>query len=184
MRLNSNPSRSAGCGETSQQVSLHPAPVEHGGFFKSKKHKKLYKAYQEHYNIKRKERGIAISKFMAGECTLKIKYPETSEREIQATLWKKIIDNGIDAKLEVTDRVKFDGTRSMVQNRFDIVVFLEKEAKIIIEVKKNGKADTLGRQMKKYHMYGIPVLTCLNEKEIDSCFSKVLEIMSCCKVQQ
>jgi len=90
-----------------------------------------------------------------------IEYPKkVSEAEIQAELWYKLREAGIDARLEVK------GERS----RLDIVIFRNKEARAIIEckswsvryVKNQGyQKHKNTKQLTKYReTFKVPVFVC------------------------
>ncbi len=95
---------------------------------------------------------------------VKIPYPaKMSEADIQAILWQSLIKEGMDARLEITNKV---GRKY----RLDIVVFKNREAICIIECKnwsvryirtrKYQEAKNT-KQIKKYkELFGLPVLIC------------------------
>ncbi len=101
---------------------------------------------------------------------IEIPYPKkSSEAEIQAMLWQKLRDAGLDARLEVS------GVLENKMPRMDIVVFKDQIAICIIECKswtrryskefwyqkmKNSK------QLDKYRLFGIPVSICGTEASI------------------
>lgn len=95
-----------------------------------------------------------------------------SEFDVQAQLWSSLRSKGIDVRGEVKTRAKFEGCRkSSVTCRFDLVVYAQGEAVLIIEVKarpvahKNGFADT--RQGTRYPCFGIPAVVAYGMGSVD-----------------
>ncbi len=95
-----------------------------------------------------------------------INYPEgLSSREIQAGLWSKLVQSGLDARLEVTPHIK--GKRGV---RLDVVVFKNRKAVCIVECKSWSKSYARNykyrkahntRQVNRYKAYfGLPVFVC------------------------
>ena len=91
-----------------------------------------------------------------------IKYPEIeSEFEVQAFLYSELKKKGIDARGEVQTHGAFGLRPSKASCRFDVVVFENKKAILILEIKarkvrhKNGVENT--RQGMRYPNFGVPV---------------------------
>lgn len=103
-----------------------------------------------------------------------IYYPENriSEFEIQAELYNELKQQGLNVRGEVKAK----------QSRLDIVVFNEQnKAVCIIEVKSQKKERATQRKYKRVQKYEdlfkLPVLTCLNRKQINETVNKVKEII-------
>ena len=115
----------------------------------------------------------------------KIGYPgRDSEAEIQATLWHELRQRNIDARLQVPSINPLIGRRSW---RLDVVVFVDKEPKCIIECK--SWSDGYSRsafyrtnntgQIKKYkNIYGLPVLICARMSFIPVTVKMVEEVIN------
>lgn len=96
-----------------------------------------------------------------------IEYPEKhSEAEIEALLWYFLRKRKIDARLQVTGFNKFTGKKSC---KLDLVIFVDKVAKCIVECKSWSKGYSKTaiyrtnntKQIRKYKaLYGLPVLVC------------------------
>ena len=91
----------------------------------------------------------------------KIKLPKYySEFEIQATIYSKLKDHGINIRGEVRGAVKKDGVKQ--GSRFDLVIFNQDDAAIlVIEVKKNKQAmnnRSRKNQLVRYMTFGAPVI--------------------------
>jgi type I site-specific restriction-modification system R (restriction) subunit len=105
----------------------------------------------------------------------KISYPkEIYEWEIEAILYNKLLTYGLDARLQV---YADESSRC----RFDLVVFVNKAAICIIEVKKQtikGRKKQLIalRQYKDYRRYGLPLIKCIGLKNIDKTIANVLQV--------
>ena len=94
-------------------------------------------------------------------------YPKKhSEAEIQALLWYFLRKRKIDARLQVTGLSNTSGKKTW---KLDIVIFVNQEARCIIECKSwsDGYRRTAPyrtnnmKQIKKYkEFYGLPVLVC------------------------
>jgi len=91
-----------------------------------------------------------------------IKYPENeSEFEVQAFLYSALKKKCIDARGEVKSHGSFGLRPSKASCRFDIVIFENKKAILILEIKarkirhKNGLKST--RQGTRYPNFGVPV---------------------------
>lgn len=98
---------------------------------------------------------------------LQIKYPtKESEFEIQATLFNRLKELGHDVRGEVTDRQE-GREKGFRQSRFDIVVFENKKAKFIIEVKNYKKTNFTTRQDVKYSQYEAELIYCSSIEGID-----------------
>lgn len=102
---------------------------------------------------------------------MQISYPSKrtlSEFEIQATLYNKLKLLRYDVRGEVTIKIR-GAKKGFRQCRFDLIVFnLDKQPICIIEVKNNGKIPSRdGRQFLKYSAFGLPLLYCVDLKNID-----------------
>lgn len=74
---------------------------------------------------------------------------EWSEFEVQAYLWSKLRERGVDVRGEVTSR---DG-----RNRFDLVIFENHLPVLIIEVKPDNMNFSPLKQVTRYEGFGLPV---------------------------
>ena len=115
-----------------------------------------------------------------------IPYPETiSEAEIQAKIWRRLLNHGLDVKLEVvcpSDKIGKLGTR-ITDVRFDIVIFYEQKAFCVVEVKAHKKRKDRNisyfnrtensKQAKKYAKYGITVFYCVGDEMVDRTVDRV-----------
>jgi len=121
----------------------------------------------------------------------KIDYPKhSSEAEIQAELWKILKNIGYDVRLEVVHLREKNITNKLkrVKSRFDLVVFDNKKAVCIIEVKKDipirnkqlkgAKHHQSYRQIEKYAKYEAELVFCIGERSINKTIEKVEEIMA------
>ena len=110
---------------------------------------------------------------------MKIEYPIfISEFDTQAELCSRLKGLGYDVRGEVrlTDISQQKGYREF---RFDLVVFKEKEAKIIIEVKRNSKKEGFNyntRQFKKYSLFNIPLIYCFGIEDIEDTIKKIASL--------
>ena len=102
-----------------------------------------------------------------------IPYPsELSENEVQTKLYNLLIRNGLDARCQVmaSDR----------KSLFDIVIYVNKSAILIIEVKKKRGKLGSGEQIHRYRQYGVKAIYCQGEDDIKSCvkvaFNKVRHV--------
>lgn len=111
----------------------------------------------------------------------KIDYPDhVSEFEVHAELYfelKKI--NGIEVRGEVRSRGSHGLRKSKTACRFDLVVYKNKKAICIIEVK-GGIVNHMTtieetRQGIKYPTYGVPVLVCYGIEDIAEVRSYVVK---------
>lgn len=91
-----------------------------------------------------------------------IGYPEVhSEFEVQAFLFSELKLAGFDARGEVQVHGLFGQRSTKASCRFDIVIFKDKQAIMVLEVKarsvkhKSGVENT--RQGKRYPLFGVPV---------------------------
>lgn len=94
-----------------------------------------------------------------------IKYPDKlSEFEIHSELYNKLKLLWFDVRWEVTDtsiKKYCKNKKWFRKSRFDLVIFKDKTATHIIEVK-NSKNHTMNtRQNIKYSMYNLPILYCM-----------------------
>jgi hypothetical protein len=93
---------------------------------------------------------------------MEINYPnKNSEFDIQSKICNYIIKKGYDIKWEITIR-NCSNIKGQRQCRFDLVVFKDKIAKLIIEVK-NWNWKISKRQILKYSKFWIHIV-CYNEK--------------------
>ncbi len=137
----------------------------------SKYSKRLYKLYDR---AKPKPSIFNCPKYK------KIEYPrEKSEAEIQAILWRRLKRCGLDARLEVSSLME----KGKTESRFDIVVFYEREAFCIVEVKKDSRLYKRGiqriadeKQVKKYSKYDAELFFCVGDGMLDATFNKVKEL--------
>lgn len=91
---------------------------------------------------------------------LHIKYPyKESEFEIQAAIFNRLKELGYDVRGEVTD-IQPEREKGFRQSRFDLVVFENKKAKFIIEVKNYKKTNFNTRQDLKYLQYEAELIYC------------------------
>jgi len=93
---------------------------------------------------------------------LTLAYPEVrSEFEVQALVYWKLLEAGLDVRGEVAVKGGFDRRRRESTCRLDLVVYKDGIAQCIIEVKarpvlhKTSVEDT--RQGQRYPCFGIPV---------------------------
>lgn len=98
---------------------------------------------------------------------MKIPYPiKQTEFEIQAKLFSRLNSEGYDAKGEVS-HTRNNQVKGYKHCRFDLVVFENKKAKFIIECKNHIKTTFNTRQDRKYAEYGIKVLYCMSNEDIE-----------------
>ena len=112
---------------------------------------------------------------------LQIPYPKNiSEFELQATLFALLKYNyKLDVRGEVIDRsMKSKFRKSGFQtNRFDLVVYKEKKAICIIEVKREGKKySEKSRQYKKYSFYQAELIYCNSIKDVTKIANYILTL--------
>ncbi len=118
-----------------------------------------------------------------------IEYPKKiSSAEVQAELWNKLNLAGYDARMEV--RLKQDGRRGP---RLDIVVFKDKEAKVIIECKswsdsykiqEHYQKSKNNKQITKYKCQsGLPVYVCGHHNSVEYIMGLVDELFAACDKQ-
>lgn len=111
--------------------------------------------------------------------TITIPYPtKPSETDVLVKLMLELLKLNLDLKTEVKIETKhsFD-TVHLRSARFDIVVYEDSIAKIIIEVKRtdNGKATT---QKRYYHqLTGLPVIVCGGMIQIQDTVASVTELL-------
>lgn len=118
------------------------------------------------------------------EPTYGIEYPvKHSEGEIQALLWYFLRKDKIDARLQVT---AFSCRTMKRSNKLDMVIFVGKVAKCIVECKSwtDGYERTAiyrtnnSQQIKKYkETYNLPVLVCARMSYVTTCVEKIKEII-------
>jgi len=105
---------------------------------------------------------------------MEIQYPEKqSEFEIQATLFNKLVSLGYDVRGEVTYR-DLSAKKGFKQSRFDVVLFKDKKAILIIEVKNYKKENFETRQDIKYRGFGIDVVYLSSLEGIDDLVSYII----------
>ena len=114
-----------------------------------------------------------------------IKYPQKkAEAEIQALLWYFLRKRKIDARLQV---VALNPTRNKRTWKLDLVVFVDRTAKCIVECKSwqdNYARTAIYRtnntgQIKKYRaVFGLPVLICARMSFIDGTIAEIEKIIS------
>lgn len=111
--------------------------------------------------------------------TIPVPYPnKPSESDVLVQLILKLLELGLDVKTEVklNTTSSFDTAHSR-SARFDIVIYVDSIAKIIIEVKRtnNGKATV---QQKHYNeLTGLPVLVCGGMIQIQDTVNNVVELL-------
>lgn len=127
------------------------------------------------FSNRAKKRSHALYEIINSNKTLVLPYPKKgSEAEIQALLWMKLKQIDCDARMEVCHRVNVNGTT--IQSRFDIVVYKDKKAVCIVEVKNGRNLSPTGRQMNKYMCYGLPLMICSTENQCDEICRKIKEM--------
>ena len=96
-----------------------------------------------------------------------------SEFDVQAHLWSLLRASGFDVRGEVKARAQFDGAKKHhVTCRFDLVVYQDNEAVLIVEVKarpvrhKDGFEAT--RQGSRYPFFGVPVVVAYGMASADA----------------
>lgn len=102
---------------------------------------------------------------------MNISYPKRhSEFEIQALLFSALQLLGYDVRGEVKSS----------PCRFDLVIFRNKEAICIIEVKKwiKKKTPSKTKQYDRYMSYGLPLVYCGHIEDIQETVRKVQELIS------
>ena len=101
----------------------------------------------------------------------KIPYPaRTSEFEIQAELFRGLKQSGYDVRGEV--KVPCNRETCTKGARFDLVVFKDKQAAVLIEVKsrltsRGHKPIMQTKQYQRYIRFGLPVIYCTNLRQIE-----------------
>lgn len=106
---------------------------------------------------------------------MNISYPNhISEFDTQAKLYCLLKEQGYDVFGEFVIRDP-NGKKGYKQFRFDLVIFENKEAKCIIEVKTKDtpEINKEHRQYKKYSLFNIPIFYCYGDKDINT----VLELV-------
>ena len=108
-------------------------------------------------------------------------YPKKiSEFDVQAELYWKLKELfrenplfTVHGEVRVMTEEKSGGARKQI-HRFDIVVFFEKNAILVFEVKGRKKTG-LSAQIRKYSRYGVKVLPCIGKNGIDRTIREVKE---------
>ena len=104
---------------------------------------------------------------------MKICYPKKqSEFEIHSRLFQKLLDKGFDARAEVI-HINKKAPKGFKKCRFDIVIFENKIATKIIEVKNYDKTNFDTRQDKKYSAFGIDLIYCTSIESIEDVILKL-----------
>lgn len=99
---------------------------------------------------------------------MQIAYPnKQSEFEIHSRLFQRLLDEGFDARAEVI-HINKKAPKGFKKCRFDIVIFENKVATKIIEVKNYEKTNFETRQDKKYSAFGIELIYCTSINSIES----------------
>jgi hypothetical protein len=104
-----------------------------------------------------------------------IEYPKhISEFDTQAKLYSVLKEKGFDVFGELVIRDS-NGKKGYKQFRFDLVVFENKIAKYIIEVKTDGtpEINKKHRQYKKYSLFNLPIIYCYGDKDIEKVVREV-----------
>jgi len=126
---------------------------------------------EEKRRKRQEKRKNAFNELISLERKIEIKKNNhISEADIQARLWKKFIDVGIDAKLEYRFDIILCGQK--IQNRFDIIIFSDKKP-VVIEVKRGDKKAG-EKQKKKYESLDCELFYCFGENNISEVFGKVM----------
>jgi len=113
-----------------------------------------------------------------------IEYPKKhSKTEIQALLWYFLRKRKIDARLQVTAFNTKTGKKSC---KLDLVVFIDKQPKCIVECKSWSKSYSKTaiyrtnntQQIKKYKaLFNLPVLVCAGMNFIIPCISGIEKVL-------
>lgn len=113
--------------------------------------------------------------------TLPIRYPDRpSEFEVQATLWRMLIDEGIDVRGNVPGVCgEWKRTRKCY---FDLVIFSRlKRPVIIIECKNKDESTPIhvlsGRQKYRYEKFEHQILVCDRMSKVPDCYQEIVEIL-------
>jgi hypothetical protein len=105
-----------------------------------------------------------------------ITYPDKlTEFDIQSKICSFLINSWYDVKWEITVR-NCSKIRWQKQCRFDLVIFKDKIAKIIIEVK-NWSWKISKRQIIKYYKFWLPVFSFNENDSLDYILLKIKEIL-------
>ena len=112
---------------------------------------------------------------------IEVPYPkEVGETEIQASLWSVLKRHGVDIRLEVRHMVQpKSGVARKQYSRFDCVVYKNKVAVCIIEVKTSGKKRRTGafkKQAKKYSQYNAHLIYCYGD--VEKVVKQVLKLLN------
>ncbi len=101
-----------------------------------------------------------------------IKYNKrTSENQIQALLYNNLVDLSLDVQTDVLGTIYNPNTKKTQICHFDIVVFENKEAKAIIEVKRTENPKQTNKSNKQrvlYQRFGVPLFYCYGQKGINN----------------
>jgi type I site-specific restriction endonuclease len=106
-----------------------------------------------------------------------IDYPKNnykSEFEIQSDIYQKLKSLGFDVRGEVRWRDK-SYSSGFKQCSFDLVIFKDKKAIAIIEVKNNKKKiiNKKSRQFIKYSQFNIPLFYSFSLNDVDDIINKL-----------
>jgi predicted transglutaminase-like protease len=114
-----------------------------------------------------------------------IEYPKKhSEAEIQSLLWYFLRKRKIDARLQVSG---YSTKTNKMGNKLDLVVFVDKEPKVIVECKSwSLDYDRTAiyrtnntKQIKKYKdIYKLPVLICARMEYVTKIIDKIQEFLN------
>ena len=106
---------------------------------------------------------------------------QVTEFEIQAYLYNELLKRGYEVRWEIVDTSiskELWNKKWFRQSRFDLVIFKEWVAKIIIEVKKPWKKFTLNtRQYSKYKLYWLPIMYFNEYEQLDEILPKIFYII-------
>lgn len=107
-----------------------------------------------------------------------IPYPDfESEFEVHAKMYSALVGQGLDVRGCVKSKCNDGGKLASCYP--DIVVFKDRQAVCIVEVKNYREIYGQGlgkRQFRRYNLFGVPLFTCLNSSQIDLTVSQVLGI--------
>lgn len=128
-----------------------------------------------------KARYDSVRESMSSWSKIPVPYPFAySEAEIQASLWSSLRKVGFDVRMEVKHQIKPRGTPTRQQiSRFDLVVYRNKKAFCIIEVKpdkvtkKGAITQANMKQLRKYARYDAELIYCIGRKDIFPTINKV-----------
>lgn len=119
-----------------------------------------------------------IEELQSGSANHRIDYPGTpTEFELHAKLYCGLRARGIDARGEVMEIVRGSRRPLGFKCRFDIVIFEEKRAVLVIEVKKNATGRLkypLRRQASRYTAFGCPVWFVRGLEGVDHALARLI----------